>query len=227
MGTPTRYPNGVTTAKVTDDLGSLVILDPTKTHVDFEDFNVYTAADWIVTAVGTSPVAGADADGSAITVTTGAIENDGDWLQRNNEGWIVEAGKKLWLKARVKFDVVDQMDFVFGLHTTSTTPQTATERFLFESVDGSALVYFNVDDNTTDQDSGTVATLVADTWVELAAYWDGKGKVKLYADGVRAADMDVGASIPSGEMALGFGCITGATAAVVMTVDYVMCVKER
>ena len=226
MGTPTRFPNGVTTARVNDDLGSLVILDPTKTHVDWEDFNVYTAADWIVTAVGTSPVAGADVDGGAITVTTGGTENNGDWLQRNNEGFLLETGKKSWLKARVMFDVVDEMDFVFGLHSTSTTPQAATMRHLFESVDGSAALYFNNDDNTTDTDSGTLHTLVAATWVEMAAHWDGKGNIKLYIDGALKEKM-TGITVPGAEMALGFGCITGATAVVVMTVDYVLAVKER
>jgi len=226
MAPPVRFPSGVTTVGKTNPLSSFKAPDPAGMHMLWNEWDHYTAADWIVTAVGTSPIALGDGDGGVLTVTTGGTEDDGDWVQTPVEGFLLEDGKKAWLKARVMFDVVDEMDFIFGLHSTSTTPQAAQSRFLFESVDGSAAVYFNNDDNTTDTDSSTVATLVADTWIELAAEWDGKGTVKLFADGVHITSL-TSLDVPTEELALGFGCITGAAAAVVMSVDYILAAKER
>lgn len=226
MGTPTRFPYGVTNVTKEDPLGLLGAPYPFKYHVYANDFDVYTAADWTVTATGTSPVALSDADGGVLTITTGGTENDGDFLEAQGESWTVESGKKLWMIARVKMSDATQSDFVFGLHSTSTTPQAAANRFLFEKVDGSAAVYFNSDDNTNDEDSDTVATAVDATWLELAAYWDGKGTVTLYADGAKVTKFTP-TTVPTTELALGFGFLTGATAAITLDVDYIMVAKER
>jgi hypothetical protein len=92
------------------------------------------------------------------------------------------------------------------------TPQDATMRFFFESVDGSAALYFNVDDNTTDSDSDTVATLVDDTFVTVAAHYDGKGKIELFANDALVTTMtDV--DVPGAEMAIGIGYLNGAAGA--------------
>lgn len=226
MGTPVRYPNGVTNNGATSPTAMLPVPDPSNVHMYFNDFDVYTAADWTVTATGTSPVAMADADGGVLTITTGSVENDGDFLEAQGESWTITAGKKMWLKIRFKINDVTQSDFVFGLHSTSTTPQTAANRFLFESVDGSAAIYFNSDDNTNDEDSSTVATLVDDTWIVLAAYYDGAGNVELFADGVKITTFTP-TTLPTTELALGFGCLTGEAAAQTCSIDYILVAKER
>ena len=226
MANPVRYPNGVTTVGPTDALAAFPLPDPSGVCVFWDDFLKYNADDWTVTATGTSPVALADADGGVVTITTGATENNGDFLEAEGEAFLIEAGKKAWLKCRFKINDVTQSDFIFGLHSTDTTPQDATMRFLFESVDGSAALYFNVDDDTTDADSDTVATLVDDTWIVIAAYYDGAGNIKLYADGVHVTTMtDV--SVPGAEMAVGFGCLTGEAAAQTCSIDYILAAKER
>lgn len=226
MAPPVRYPNGVTNVGKIDPLGMLPILSPFKVACYANDFHVYTAGDWTVTATGTSPVAVSDADGGVLTITTGATENDGDFLESQGESWTVETGKQLWLVAKVRMSDATESDFVFGLHSTSTTPQTAANRFLFEKVDGSAAIYFNSDDNTNDEDSATVATAVNATWVELAAHWDGKGNVELYADGVKKATFTP-TTAPTTELALGFGFLSGTAGAMTCDFDYVMVAKER
>lgn len=225
MGTPTRFPNGVTNVAANADMRRLPLLDPTVQHVIFDDMAPYVAADYTVTSVGAGSTAAADGKGGIITITTGALENDGDFLEHVTETFLLTA-KKAWLKGRFRISAAAESDFVFGLHSTSTTPQAAAHRFLFESVDGSAACYFNVDNNTTDTDSGTVHTIVDATWFTLAAYWDGVSKVELYADGVKTGQMtDVTPSTT--ELALGFGLLTGAAAAITMDVDYVLAVQDR
>lgn len=231
MSAPARFgPNGLTNREQTDPLGMLGMPDPTKFHVYFNDFNEDALSGWTETATsagtGTSALALTDADGGVARLTTAANENDGAFYESPAESWVIEDGKKAWLKARFQVGDAIQSDLIIGLHSTDTTPLDATLRFAFISEDGSAALFFNVDDDTTDDDSDTVATLADDTWIEVAAYWDGKGSIALYADGVKVTTMtDV--DVPAGAMALGIGYLNGASGAETTDFDYILVAKER
>ena len=231
MASPTRFPSGVTNVASTNPLGMLGFPDPTKYHVWFDDFDrLPTDTDWTLTATsagtGTSAITIADADGGVARITTAANENDGIFAEWDAETFKVESGKKMWIKARLQVGDAIQSDLIVGLHSTDTTPLDATHRFAFISEDGSASVFFNVDDNTTDADSSSVATLADDTYITLAAYYDGKGTIELFADDVKITTMsDV--DVPSGELAVGFGYLNGAAGAETTDFDYILVVKER
>lgn len=230
MAAPTRYPNGVTNVASSNPMGMLGFLDPSQQQVYWNDFHVYTSGDWTETATsvgaGTSASAISDAAGGVVTLTSAANENDGAFYESQGESWTITAGKKMWLKIRFKTSDATQSDIIFGLHSTSTTPQTAANRFLFESVDGSAAIYFNSDDNTNDEDSDTVATLADATWIELAAYYDGKGNIELYADGSKITTFTP-TTIPTTELALGWGQLNGSASVETLDVDYILVAKER
>lgn len=229
MSAPTRLPNGVTNVSRTADTYQLPFLDPTRYHVYFNDFDDDLVS-WTETATsvgtGTSAAAIADADGGILRITTAANEDDGLFIESQGESFKIEAGKKAWIKARFALGDAIQSDFIIGLHSTDTTPQDATLRFLFESVDGSAALYFNVDDDTTDADSDTVATLADDTFVVVTAYYDGKGNIELFLNNAKVTTMtDVG--VPAGELAIGIGYLNGAAGAETTDIDYIMVAKER
>lgn len=227
----TRYPNGITNATAGTDLAEMGQLDPTKYHTFFDDFDTTPiAAQWTLTAVsvgaGTSAITVPDADGGLARITTAANENDGIFAEWISETFLLESGKKTWIKARFQVGDAIQSDMIIGLHSTDTTPQDATMRFLFETVDGAAAMYFNNDNNTTDSDSGTVVTLADDTFVTVGAYYDGVSTIKLYGDGVHVGTMsDI--TVPAAEMAVGFGYLNGAVGAETTDVDYIMVAKER
>lgn len=230
MAAPTRFPGGVTNVARASNMGMLGMPDPTRYHVWFDDFNDYDANMWTETATsvgaGTSAVTVPDADGGIARITTAANENDGIFCEWDSEIFKVETGKKLWLKARLSVGDAIQSDLIVGLHSTDTTPLDATHRFAFISEDGSAAAFFNVDDNSTDADSSTVATLADDTFVTLGAYYDGAGTIALFANDAQVAKMtDV--AVPSGELAVGFGYLNGAAGAETTDIDYIMVVKER
>ena len=229
MAAPTRFPNGVTNVSRTADTYQLPTLDPTRYHIYFNDFDDDLVS-WTETATsvgaGTSAAAIADADGGILRITTAANENDGLFIESQGESFLIEEGKKTWIKARFALGDAIQSDFIIGLHSTSVTPQTATLRFLFESVDGSAALYFNVDDNTTDVDSDTVATLADDTFVTVAAYYDGKGNIELFLNDAKITTM-TSVDVPGAEMAMGIGYLNGAAGAETTDIDYLMVVKER
>lgn len=228
---PTRFPNGIGTNTSTASLGMLGMPDPSKFHVFWDDFNSPPlSTEYTLTAVsvgaGTSAFSAADADGGIARITTAANENDGIWAELIGEGFLIEEGKKTWIKTRFSVGDAIQSDMVIGLHSTSVTPQAATMRFLFETVDGAAAMYFNVDDNTTDADSDTVVTLADDTFVVLGAYYDGKGNIDLFLNDAKITTM-TGVGVPGAEMAVGFGYLNGASGAETTDIDYLLVVKER
>lgn len=229
MAAPTRFPSGVTNSAQASAMGMFGMPDPTKYHVYFNDFDEDVVG-WTETATsvgtGTSAAAVADADGGILRITTAANENDGLFLESQGESFLLESGKKAWIKARFSVGDAIQSDLIVGLHSTDTTPLDATLRFAFISEDGSAALFFNVDDNTTDADSDTVATLTDDTFVTVAAYYDGKTSVELFLNDAKVATMtDV--SLPGAEMAIGFGYLNGAAGAETTDFDYILVAKER
>ena len=137
----TRFPNGISNAARGSDLEDMGQLDPTAYHTYFNDFDeAPLATEWTLTAVsvgtGTSAITTPDTDGGMALITSAANENDGLWAQLKGETFLLESGKKTWMKARFNTSDAIQSDMVVGLHSTSTTPQAATMRFLFETVDG-------------------------------------------------------------------------------------------
>ena len=228
---PTHFTNGVSDVVTGNPLYELGVLDPTKYHTYWDDFDTTPiAAQWTLTATsagtGTSAITVPDADGGLARITTAANENDGIYAEWISETFKLESGKKTWLKCRLSVGDAAQSDWLIGLHSTDTTPHDATLRYIFESVDGSAAVYFNNDNNTTDSDSSTLHTMVDDTFVTLAAYYDGGTTIQLFVDDAPVSTM-TGITVPAAEMAVGFGYINGAAGAETADVDYILVVKER
>lgn len=228
---PTHFSNGISNTSVGDPLYQFGMLDPTKWLVFWDDFiHEPFSTEWTITAtsagIGTSAISTPDANGGLARITTAADENDGLFAQTIGEVFLLEDGKKTFLKARFQVGDATQSDFIVGLHSTDTTPQDATMRFLFESVDGSAALYFNNDNNTDDDDSGTISTLADDTFVSVAAYWDGEGNIELYENDVLIETM-TGITVPAAEMAVGFGYLNGAAGAETTDIDYIFVAKER
>ncbi|MGB1214607.1 MAG: hypothetical protein ACPG4X_14680 [Pikeienuella sp.] len=227
----TRFPNGVTNASRTQSLGMLGMPDPSKFHVFWDDFNHEPfSTEWTITATsvgtGTSALSTPDADGGLARITTAANDNDGLFAETIGELFLIESGKKAWIKTRFQVGDAIQSDMIIGLHSSDTTPLDATMRFAFITQDGSAAMFFNVDDNSTDVDSDTVVTLEDDTFVVLGAYYDGKGNIDLFLNDAKVASM-TGVSVPGAEMCVGFGYLNGAAGAETTDIDYLLVVKER
>lgn len=223
--------SGITNASRNSALDQMGQLDPTKFLTYFDDFiHEPLSTEWTITATsagsGTSAISTPDLDGGAARITTAANEDDGLFAQTIGEVFLLNSSKKTWIKARFQVGDAIQSDFIIGLHSTDTTPQDATMRFLFESVDGSAALYFNNDNNTDDNDSSTVATLEDDTFVTVGAYYDGNGSIQLFLNDTLVTTM-TSQTPPGAEMAVGFGYLNGAAGAETTDIDYIFVCKER
>lgn len=225
----TRLPNGLSTRKKTDPFGEYTHPDETDQHRYLDDFNTYTSGDWTITVVGSSTPALTAGDGGLLAIATSASSADSAFLQKTIASFTFETGKPAWFACRFKVSTL-ATTAVFGLQVIDTTPLDVTDGIYFLSTTATGAVTGIVRKNaTTGSTSVTGATLVADTFTELAWYWDGKDTVNFYQDRVQfGSATGVAASyLPDTTCTVSFGVQTDSANARTMTVDYFMAAKSR
>lgn len=225
----TRFPNGVSTAKSTQPFGAYMHPDETDQHLFLDDFNAYTSTSWTITVVGSSTPALISGDGGLLGITTSASSSDSAFLQRTIPSYTFETGKPCWFAIRFKVSTL-ATTAVAGLQVIDTTPLDVTDGIYFLSTTATGAVTGIVRKNaTTGSASASVGTLVADTFTELAWYWDGKDTVAFYQDKVQTGSITgVAASyLPDTICTQSMGIQTDSANARTMTVDYIVVAKSR
>lgn len=230
----TRFVNGVNNVADNSIMADYGMFDPTKWIVYFNDFMAYASGDWTLTKTeagsSNASVALTDVNGGAIVVTNDNADNDNAFLQKIGESFLLSAGKRAFFKARFKTSDATESDIVIGLQVTDTTPLDVTDGIYFLKDDGAATVDFYCRKNATTGSTKAedVATLVDDTFVELAWYFDGEGNVYYAVDGVVKGSVSGSSSyLPDTELCVSIGIQNGAAAAKTLTVDYVLAALER
>lgn len=231
MSAPARFPNGVTNSSKASGMNMLPVLDPTKVHMFFDDFDKYTATDWTITTTeagaGDAAEALANADGGILTITNDAADDDHDFFQKPGESFKFVAGKKLWFKARFKVSDATQSDFVMGLQITDTSPLAVTDGVYFRKDDGDAYLDFVVIKNSTATTATAVHTVVDDTYLIVGFYYNGVDAIEYYIDDVKTGTSVVTNLPDDEELTISFGIQNGEAVAKVMSVDYILAAKER
>lgn len=227
MSSPTRYPSGVTNVASQTTTGMLGVLDSSKWHTFFDDFDLYTAADWTVTEVGVATQALADEDGGTLLITNAGADDNSSFQQKVGESFLFATTKKLIFKARFKVLDATQSDFVMGLQITDTMPLDVTDGVFFQKDDGDANLDFHVEKNNVATDSTAIHTMVSDTYVVVGFYYDGVSEVQVFVDDAKVATLAT-TNLPDDEiLTISFGVQNGEAAAKTMTLDYVLAAKER
>lgn len=240
MGSPARFPFGVTNVAKTDAFGMMGQLSPLTYHTYFNDFDHYVAGDWTITRVGTTPTeALTDVDGGGLLLTISAADNDSDFLQKKGESFLLASGKKMFFAARFKVSDATESDWIIGLQITDTTPLAAagdgaTDGIFFQKDDGDTNIDFYVQkDATTGQLTSTAVTTAAaaDTFMTLSFYFDGARYVEVFKDGAEVAQVDLTTTLatylPDTELTVSFGLQNGEAVAKTMTLDYIFVAQER
>lgn len=228
----TNFPDGVTNAALNSATTSQIAPDPTLLHTYFNDFDVYTAGDWVVTVVGTTPTAALTAgDGGLLLLTVSAADNDMILLQKTPAAFAMNAAKRAWFNCRFKVSDATQSDLQFGIVIVDTTPLDATDGIYFQKDDGAATVDLYVRKNATtgSNKKSSVATLTNDTYVTLQWYYNGDGRVFFGVNGVLVGSMDASSTyLPDAtNLTMSFMVQNGEAVAKNMTVDYVYAAFER
>lgn len=236
---PYWYPAGVSTvANTGDPLATFPAPDPTRTIVFWEDFlNSYgattaLAVNWIITTTeagaGDASEVITDANGGVLLVTNDAADNDADFFQSVAEIFALEVGKKAWFKARFKVSDATQSDFVMGLQVRDTSPLAVSDGVWFQKDDGDAYLDFHVAKSSVQADATAIATLVDDTYLTVAWYYDGGDNIAYYVNDTKLGTISTAATnMPTTELTVSFGIQNGAAAAKTMSVDYILAAKQR
>lgn len=229
--TTTKFPNGVSTANKNEPLAEYGLLDVTKFHTYFNDFDTYVAGDWTITTVeagaGNATEALTDADGGVLLITNDDADNDSDFFNKVGESFLMETGKEAFFKARFKVSDATQSDFVIGMQITDTTPLDATDGIYFQKDDGDANLDFYVEKDGTASSATAIASVTDDTYITVAFYYNGIDAVEYYVDGVKAGSLAVTNLPDDEELTISFGIQNGEAVAKTMSIDYIFVAKKR
>jgi hypothetical protein len=232
----TNFPNGATNNTAQNALGQMVGLDPSKAHTYFNDFDAYLSSEWTITTTeagaGSASEALANADGGVLLVTNAAGDNDADFFNKVGESFLMQAGKPAFFKARLKVSDAVESDFVIGLQITDTTPLAVSDGIYFRKDDGDALLDFVVIKDSTDTSATGIITVVNDTYLTVAFYYDGVDKIDYYAGTDSNNPSWLGRSAVTNlpddeELTISFGIQNGEAVAKTMSIDYIFASKER
>ena len=236
MALPVRYPFGVSTNSVTQNLGNFGLPDPTAWHTYFNDFTEYVSGDWTVTAVGTGTSAIGVATYGTLVVTASGADNDGRQHQLASTSFAPVSGKKAFFKTRFKVSDATQSDLAIGLIIIDTTilgstgGDGATDGIFFQKDDGSTtLTAYCQKNTTTGQTSLTTTTLADDTFVTVGWAYDGKSEIGVFLNDVKVGTLDGSSTyLPDAtNLAVSFALLNGEAVAKVLTVDFVLAAVER
>lgn len=227
----TRLANGVTNVSDVDIFADLRMPDPTLYHLYDNDFDTYTAGDWVVTETDAGATqALAAGDGGWLLITNTAADDDLVALQKTPAAFSFTAGKKAFFKARLKVSDATQSDFVIGLQVVDTTPLDVTDGVYFLKSDGSTSLAIIARKNaTTGSNTATgIATIVADTFITVAWYYDGVDRISYAIDGtVKGAISGSSDYLPDTICTVSVALQNGEAVAKTMTVDRITVAVER
>lgn len=235
MGSPTRFPYGLSNMAKETVFGQMGQLNPAKFITYFNDFLDYVANDWTITNVGTTPTqALTNVNGGALLLTMAATDDSSSFLDKKGEFILPASGKKLFFETRFAVSDATQSDWVVGLQVTDTTPLDVTDGIYFQKDDGDAFIDFYVSKNaTTGRSTSTnIATAAAaDVYMTLGFYFDGKRYVQLFKDGVQLITVDLTTTLttylPDTTLTISFGVQNGEAVAKTMSMDYIFVAQER
>lgn len=223
---PTRFPGGLTTAKSSETLGMFIDVDPTKYHLYFDDFDVYTAANWTVTETGAGTRAINDEDAGALLVTNAAGIADANYFQLLKQTFTFTAGKKLWFKTRFKISDATLADFIIGLQIRDTTPLAVSDGvYLFKPTGAVSLKGYQ--DFNSAQVITTLADLANGTYVTAGFYFDGVSTISWFVNDAMVARSSAAVTLPTTSLCVSFGHKNGEAVAKILNLDYILAAKER
>lgn len=230
--TTTNFPDGVTNSGVNGALASMIDMDPTLLHTYFNDFNTYTAGDWVVTNVGVTPTQALTAgDGGLLLLTMAATDASSSVLQKTPAAFAMTANKRAWFSTRFKVSDATQSVFQMGIVIVDTTPLDATDGIYFQKDDGAATVDVYVRKNATTGSNkvASIATAVSDTFITLSWYYDGNGRLFYGVNGTQAGSMDASSTyLPDAtNLTVSMMMQNGEAVSKTMNIDYIFAAFER
>ena len=168
--------------------------DPSVASWVREEFLTYTVGDWTVAEQGAAgTIAQTDVAGGGVLLTTDALDNDSEEMQKKGEAYLLSLDRPLWFEAMLQVSEITQSDFVIGLGVTDNTFIDGCDDWVgFWKPDAAATVDWHCMESTNDSTGITSVSMVADTDMRFGFKWSplgdaALGTVTYYLDGVVVA----------------------------------------
>jgi len=193
MGSPVRFPYGVTNVVKESPMGNFIAPDPLEIAELFVDFTGldYLASAWTVTetqAGATQALVAADAGGEyglvALVNTAGGTDLNSIQLT-TAPFFISDTTKRWWLRGRVSRSNADAT-IGFGMQAVNATPFTLVDGIWASIAGASTSAVFSISKDSTAStatQTSAYASSALNTFVELAMAYDGRGVTTCYVDG--------------------------------------------
>lgn len=225
----TRYQNGVTNHSEDGVFGSLPVPDQARMHGFVDDFDKYTAAQWVVGGVGT-PVAPllVAGDGGILSLTNTAASGDNNWIQQLVTSWTFVAGKRVFFKALAQVDDATLAVFSFGLQiaVAGNNFLTPADGVFIRKPAADTNVYLVSRVGGVETLSAALGVVAAGTQFNLEFAYDGAGNIVAGLNGVAKASITP-AAITAVPLKITAGIQNGSAVVRVGLVDQLACYKER
>lgn len=230
--TTTNFPDGVTNASSAAANGTMIQTDPTLLHQYFNDFDTFTAGDWVITETDSSATEALTAgDGGLLLITNTAGATDLVSMQKTPAAFAFSATKRAWFAARLKVSDATQSAVQVGMVIVDTSPLDATDGIYFQKEDGSTniAIYCRKNASTGSNSATAIGTMADDTYKIFNWYYDGAGTLYYGLDGVIVGNMSASSSyLPDAtNITVSVTLQNGEAVAKTMTVDYVYAAFER
>lgn len=210
---------GISATKFIENFVQLPIDDTTGDPTEWTDTVVEVGA-------GTSTIALTPAAGGNAIMTCAANEDDGIQIQLNGEAFKLDGQYPCYFGIRFKLVDVTQADFLAGLCITDTTLLGGmTDGVYFQTVDAATALTIEIEKDSV-ASSGSIHTLVDDTWVIAEFYFDGT-YIDSYIDGVLQTRLAVTNLPDDEELTVSLALLTGEAVANTATIDWVRVFQIR
>lgn len=225
----TRWPGGQTNVLDNDVFANLKVNDRSRNHEFFEDFDRYTAAQWVVGGVGT-PVAPAlvAGDGGILSVANSAASGDNNWAQQAATAWTLTAGKKLFFRARAQVDSALNSAMAFGLQVAVAANNflTPADGLFIRKPAADTNVYLVHRVGGVETLSVALGVIADATQFEVSFAYDGQGNIIASLNGQVKASITP-AALTAVALKVTLGVQNGTAAARTGLVDQLWSLKER
>lgn len=228
MGSPVRYPYGVNNVSPHKIFNDLTIPDISGLHWFYEDFDKYTAAEWVVGGVNPVVAALAAGDGGILSMATTGAANDSNFIQQAATAWTLAAGKQLWFKAIAQVDNASLAAMAFGLQVAVAANNFLTPTdgvFLRKAAAGTSVVLVSRV-GSVETVTASLGNIADATKFDVEFYYDGKGSIWAGIGG-NMTQVAVPAAITAVPLRITAGVLGSTAAARTMLLDQLYCVKER
>ena len=187
--TVSRFPNGVATNEIFQNLGQFILPDPTSVSTFFDDFfslDVNNPGDWIVTLTTPGDALADTGDRGLAQLLTGTNPNDLTQIQKQVGQFLMESGKEVWFKTRFRLSDSVFSSAAVGLQTiTPDAMDLVTSGVFFEKRNGDATLRLAVVNNTV-ANYVDVVTMEDNTYYDVGFYFDGDNSIQVFLNNEQA-----------------------------------------